>query len=115
MPAAGLAGLCADVAADRDELAGGVIRLTVDRESADAGALADAGLAFAPSLLACVGAAFSLLSADAPFNWLAESLTELLVTGRPWVSVFAEAALPAVAAYRGNPFCVPYRLAPRLL
>ena len=100
--------LCADAAPnDLAEEAGGVILLTVGRENAACDGRALAGVARAPSMLSRVGLAFTLPRAEAPFNWPEESLTELPATDRPPMKLFRDMALPAVAAYWGNPPCAP--------
>ena len=83
---------------DLTELAGGVILLTVERENAAGDGRALAGVARAPSTLLRVGLAFNLPRAEAPFNWLLESLTELPATGRPPAKLSRDIARPAVPA-----------------
>lgn len=92
---------------DLDDPAGDVILLTVDRENALADGRALAVAARAPSMLSRVGLAFTRLIAEAPLSWLEESLTELLPTERPPTRLSRDMALPAVAAYWGNPPWAP--------
>ena len=97
---------------DLPEVAGGVIRFTVGRENAACDGRARAGAARAPSMLSRVGLAFTLPKAEAPFNCLAESLSELLATDRPPIKLSRDMPLPAVVANRGNPPWPPKETVP---
>ena len=91
---------------EREE-AGGVMRLTVGRENAACDGRTLAEVARAPSMLSCVGVAFTRFRADAPLNWPALSLTEFPATARPLMKLLRDIARPAVEAYCGNPPCAP--------
>lgn len=73
--------------------AGGVIRLTVGRDSTERGAAAAGLPAFAPNMLFRVGAALGRFTLGAFFNALAGTLAIDLYTGKEFVNVLFGAAV----------------------
>jgi len=78
-----------------DELAGGVILLTVGREATAADGLAAGKPAFGPSMLARVGDTSGLLMLDRFRKLLGEILAAFGPTGKPRSRVFRGTAVSA--------------------